>query len=307
MTLGPLVEKLKETFGGKVREHVPLAPMTTYRIGGPADLLFSPENETDLQMLMGMIAGRDVDLTVIGGGSNLLVGDLGIRGITIWMGRGFSHLDSTVEGGDMMVSCGASLTTDEVLDYCIEKQITGFEFAAGIPGTIGGAIRGNAGTRDGAIGDVTHTVTYVNEEGALLTLKRDQLHFRYRGLVVQGRFIVTRAVLKLRPGVGEQVRARRDKIIQWRKDRQPYDLPSAGSVFVNPEGSSAGRLIDEAGCKGLTVGGARVSEKHANFILNTGNARAADVLELIDQVRRRVFESCGVLLETEIKIVGENE
>ncbi len=203
MTLGPLLPKLKKAFGSKVKEQVVLAPMTTYNIGGPTDLLFTPESDQDLQLLMGIIHGHDVELTVIGGGSNLLVGDKGIRGITIWMKQGFSRIDSVEEGEDVLVSCGASLTTDEVLDYCIKRDISGFEFASGIPGTIGGAVRGNAGTRDGAIGDVAFEVVYVDEGGALLNLKKENLRFRYRGLDVQGRFIVTQVVLKLKRGSGD--------------------------------------------------------------------------------------------------------
>ena len=307
MTLGPLIYKFKETFGEKVRLDVPLAPLTTFKIGGPADLLFTPENDQDLQLLMKMCAGHEINITSLGGGSNLLIADGGIRGITIWMGKGFRQLEEQSKGSSVLVACGASVTTTEVLDFCIEKNIEGFEFAAGIPGTIGGAIRGNSGTRDGAIGNVCESVTIINRKGKLITLKGEQLKFRYRGLDIEGRFVITRCELSLRAGHGEKVRVKRDNIIRWRKERQPYDMHSAGCVFVNPDRGPAGRLIDQAGCKGMRIGGAVVSDKHANFIINEKNATAADVLALIDKVRRRVFEKFGVLLEDEVRVVGESK
>lgn len=307
MPLGPLIEKFKQTFGEKVRLDVLLAPLTTFRIGGPADLLFMPENEQDLQLLMKMCAGHEIEIMTLGGGSNILIADGGIRGITVWMGKGFEHLEEQRQGEQVFVSCGASNTTAQVLDLCVERNIEGFEFAAGIPGTIGGAVRGNSGTRDGAIGNVCDSVTIVNRKGALITLKGEKLKFRYRGLDIEGRFVITRCVLKLRAGQGEKVREKRDKIIRWRKERQPYEMPSAGSVFLNLDKGSAGRLIEQAGCKGMRVGGAVVSEKHANFIINDKNATAADVLALIDQVRRKVFQKFGVLLEDEIRVVGESK
>ena len=306
MPLGPVIEKIKQALGDKVRENVLLAPLTSYRIGGPAQLMVTPTDEQDLVALMETCAGLDIPIAILGGGTNILVGDAGIRGITINMAQGFKTIDSRPDKADLLVTCGASLLLADVLEYCIKQEITGFEFASGIPGTLGGAIRGNAGTAHGAIADVLHSVNLVTENGARRTLKRKDLTYRYRGLELEGRSIVTGGVLLLKKGSGENIREKRDKIIAWRRNKQPWDLPSAGSTFINPPAGSAGRMIEQAGCKGMTVGGAQVSQKHANFIVNTGTARAADVMELIDKVRRSVFEKFGVLLETEIKFVGEN-
>ena len=305
MPLEAMRKKLQAAFGDKARKNVTLAPMTSFGIGGPADLLVAPADEQDLMKLMAIVQGPEIPFTVLGGGSNILVMDGGIRGVTVWMGQGFKRIEARTQGDAVLVSCGASLTTAEVLAYCIAQDLAGFEFASGIPGTLGGAIRGNAGTRDGAMGHVIRQICFVDEGGSLVTLPREKLSFRYRGLDLAGRFVITSGVLELRPGSGDMVREKRDKIIQWRRERQPYDLPSAGSVFVNPEEGSAGRMIEQAGCKGWRVGGAQVSEKHANFIVNTGGATAANVLELIDRVRRCVFDKFGVLLETEINVVGE--
>jgi UDP-N-acetylmuramate dehydrogenase len=307
MPLGPLIEKLKKAFGDKVRENAPLASLTTYNIGGPAELLFTPENEEDLQLLMGICAGHDIGITVIGGGSNMLIADGGIRGITIWMDEKFSEIEADKHDDYIDVTCGSSLPLADVIEFCIAQDIGGIEFASGVPGSVGGAIRGNAGTRDGAIGGVVEHLTYINEGGARIEKSRDDLNFQYRSLRLEGRFVITKSVLRLKHGDGNRVREKRDKIVKWRKTRQPYDLPSAGCVFVNPDTCSAGRLIEEAGCKGMRVGGAEVSDKHANFIVNNGNATAKDVLELVDQVRRKVFDKSGVLLETELRVVGESK
>lgn len=307
MSLGPLVEKLKNIFGEKLRENAPTAPLTTYKIGGTADWLFAPSQVADLQALMEIITGHDVPVTILGGGSNTLVGDGGIRGVTIYMGESFKQISHQNIDGEIFLSCGASLEMAKIIDYCIQNDIAGLEFASGIPGSLGGALRGNAGTRDGAIGDVAHQISYVDHEGLLVVLPRENIEYRYRGLELKGRSIITSAVLKLKVGSGEKLRLKREKIINWRHSRQPYDMPSAGCVFINPEKASAGRLIDEAGCKGMVVGKAEVSAKHANFIVNTGGATASDVLELIKKIRDRVFEKEGILLETEIKIVGESK
>jgi UDP-N-acetylmuramate dehydrogenase len=305
MPLGPITEQIKTTFGDKVRENEPLAPMTTYKIGGPADLLLIPEGVEDLQKLLAICTGHDVPITVLGGGSNLLIQDGGIRGITIWMNRGFRKLEKRIVDDRIFVTCGASRENSELLEFCIEHGIAGMEFASGVPGTVGGGIKGNAGTRDGAFGDVVYRLCYVNRNGKLIKKKREDLSFRYRGLEIDGRFIIVEAELLLKPGQGEKVREKRDKIIAWRKAKQPWEFPSAGSVFVNPDCGSAGRMVEQSGCKGMTIGGAQVSDCHANFIVNVGGATAADVLTLIDRVRRKVFDQFGVLLETEIQVVGE--
>jgi len=299
------VEKLKEAFGEKLLEKAPVAHLTTYKIGGSADWLFTPRDVDDLCLMFRIIAGHGVPVTILGGGSNTLVLDGGIRGVTVYMGKSFTKISHQVQGENVFLKSGVSQSLSKILDYCEKNNISGLEFASGIPGSFGGAVYGNAGTKDGAICDVVHRISYVDKDGELLFLPRERIEYKYRGLELKGRCVITEAVLKLKVGSGEKLKEKREKIISWRQSRQPYDLPSAGCVFINPDKGSAGRIIDKAGLKGLKIGNARISSRHANFIVNRGGATAADILALIEMVRKKVFEKEGILLETEIKIVGE--
>ena len=307
MPLGPLKQKLRDTFGEKLRESVAMKTLTTFKIGGPADLLFTPGSEEDIRLMIRMCNEQQVPVTVVGGGSNLLVGDAGIRGVTIWMAGSFMELSHTNHDGEIVLTVGASRTMAETLDYCIDNDIAGLEFISGVPGTFGGGTRMNAGTREGTIGRVAKRVRYIDGDGKAHDLHGDALSFRYRGIEIEGRFTIVRTVLSLKQGDGEKIRHIRDNIIKRRHAKQPWQMPSAGSIFINPEGESAWRLVDESGCRGWSEGAAQVSPKHCNFIVNNGGATAENVLALIERVRRRVFEQSGVLLETEVKVVGERK
>jgi len=304
---GQLIETIKKRFGDQAVADAPMSSMTTFKVGGPADLLLRLDDENQVADLMSIIAGSELPVVVIGRGSNVLVMDKGIRGVVLDLSGGFRELSHKKAEDGIEVTCGASVAIAELLRYCIDHGIGGFEFAAGIPGSVGGSVRGNAGTRDGDFSKVVNKVRLVDQKGQLRTLEKSELDFRYRGLMVDGRFVILGVSMMGAPADSASIREKVNKIIDWRKQRQPYEQPSAGSVFKNPPDAPAARLIDQAGCKGLRVGGAQVSEKHANFIVNTGDAKASDILRLIDQVRKTVFEKFHVLLETEIRIYGEQD
>jgi len=300
-----LLEIILNKFPGKVQENASLDALTTYRVGGPADLIVKLDDEQEIAELLQIIKASDLTFVVLGKGSNVLIMDGGIRGVVLLLSDNFKKISYSEEEGGVLVSVDAAVTIAELMEYCIAYGISGFEFAAGIPGSIGGCVRGNAGTRDGDFAAAVNWIRLINEQGKIQTITRANLEYRYRGLQMPGRFVITTAGLKGQKGSPEIIKNKIEDIIHWRHSRQPYDKPSAGSVFKNPEMAPAAKLIDQAGCKGMRVGGAAISEKHANFIVNEENATASDILKLIEEVRRRVFEKFQVLLETEIHILGE--
>ena len=295
---------------GEVKLNEPMRGHTSFRIGGPADALVTPEDRDDLLTLLNVVRERNLPCLVLGGGTNLLVRDGGFRGVVISL-KNMSSIEVTREyrslGGSfavLRVDAGAPLP--RLVTTATERGLTGLEFAAGIPGTVGGAICMNAGTALGEIGDTVETVTLFNASGELLLRHREEMGFGYRTANVPAGHIVLEAKLILRYGDAARTAEQVKQLLVQRKERQPWGLPNAGSVFKNPLDEAAGKLIEQAGLKGLTIGGAQVSDKHANFIVNTGNARAADVLALMDAVREKVLEQYKVRLEPEIKIVGED-
>jgi UDP-N-acetylmuramate dehydrogenase len=284
---------------GRYTENAPLGPVTWFRVGGPAEVMFRP---IDVQDLAGFLAGKpaDVPATVLGVGSNLLVRDGGVPGVVVRLGRGFAGIET--EGDEVRVGAGA-LDVNVAL-VAGGAGIAGLEFLSGVPGTIGGALRMNAGAYGAETKDVVVGARAVDPVGRVRDLDPEDLGFGYRCCAVPRDWIFVSARLRGRLGDRAAIARRTEEIRTAREQTQPIRSRTGGSTFANPPGGKAWELIDRAGCRGLTRGGAQVSEKHCNFLINTGNATAADLEALGEEVRRRVFETSGVRLEWEIQRIG---
>lgn len=295
----PLIDRLPKV-RGKLREGAQLAKVTWFQVGGPADVMFRPEDEADLaDFLKGK--PEDLPVTVIGVGSNLLVRDGGIRGVVIRLGRPFT--DVVVEDG--AVHAGAGALDLNVAQTAQMNGIAGLEFLSGIPGTIGGALRMNAGAYGTEIKDVLVSATAIDGSGNIHTVTPDEMNMTYRHCGVPEDWIFTSAVLRASSGDPEDIAKRMDEIQKSRAESQPIKSRTGGSTFANPVPKRAWEVIDAAGCRGLKIGGAQMSEQHCNFMINTGNATALDLEQLGDEVRRRVKEHSGVELRWEIRRIGE--
>lgn len=279
----------------------PMKKHTTFRIGGNADMFVYPQIN-QLPDIIALAKEYDVPVTIIGNGSNLLVGDKGIRGLVLAISKSADNIE--VRGNCIMAGAGALLS--KAAAAAARNSLTGLEFAAGIPGTLGGAVVMNAGAYGGEIKDVIAAVRVLAPYGEVLTLTKDELEFSYRHSCIQEReYIVLDAVLELRQGEEKQIREVMDDFRNRRIGKQPLEYPSAGSTFKRPEGYFAGKLIQDAGLRGYRVGGAQVSEKHCGFLINKDNATAQDVLRLIEDVKQKVYEEFQVELEPEVKMMGE--
>ena len=286
-------------FGGELRAECSLAPFTTWRIGGPAELLAEPRDREDLQIALAWAASRGLPWRILGNGSNLLVSDGGIRGVVLRIRR---VLDDVEQDG-RRVSAGAGALFPAVARLAASRGLSGIEFGAGIPGTIGGAVIMNAGWHEFEIGDRIVEVEFLEADGVVRRYPREDCRFRYRGSLFRERpGVVLRAVLDLSAAPPEEVRARLESFAESRKKNQPTELPSCGSVFLKPPGDFAGRLIEAAGLKGVRMGDLEVSPKHANFIVNRGRGSAADTLALVERVERDVRERFGVQLVREFEL-----
>lgn len=284
----------------RVLENEPLARHTTFRVGGPADVLFLPESAEELRQAMELAREAGEDCLVIGNGSNLLVRDGGVRGLVIKLAGPMSGV--SVEGTAIRAQAGASLS--QVSRAALQASLTGLEFASGIPGSLGGALAMNAGAYGGELSQVVREAT-VLMDGGVQTLSREELAMGYRTTrVLREGGIVLSAVLDLKEGDASQIAETMDELNRRRREKQPLSFPSAGSTFKRPEGYFAGALIEQAGLKGYAIGGAQVSEKHAGFLINRGGATASDLLRLIEYVQERVYAQSGVRLETEVRICG---
>ena len=296
-------KRLTEIAGAaNVKLEEPMKNHTTFRIGGPADALALPKTPEEVAEVVRFCHEHAQSYYVLGNGSNLLVSDEGYRGLVLQLYRNFN--DIQVNGETITVQSGAMLAA--VARTAYQTGLTGLEFASGIPGTIGGAVVMNAGAYGGEMKNVLKEVTVLTKEGEVLVIPAKALELGYRTSVIpKNGWIVLGAVLQLKKGDQEQILARMEELKEQRITKQPLDLPSAGSTFKRPEGYFAGKLIMDAGLRGFTVGGAQVSEKHCGFVVNRGNATAADVWELICEVKRRVKEMTGVELEPEVKLLGD--
>ena len=304
MTFPDIVPELKARMPqlrGRLLANEPLAPLTWFRVGGPAQVLFMPEDEADLSYFLANLA-PDVPVIVIGLGSNLIVRDSGVAGIVIRLGRGFNQV--TVEEGHRVRS-GSAVPDVRVARAAQEAGIAGLAFMRGIPGAIGGALRMNGGAYGRETKDVLIEARAVDRQGGVHVLANGDMHYTYRHCGAPEDFIFTSALFQGEPGDPAAIAAEMDSITEAREATQPVKSRTGGSTFKNPPGHKAWHLIDAAGCRGLVVGDAQVSELHCNFLINRGNATAADIETLGETVRRRVKETSGVTLEWEIKRIGE--
>jgi UDP-N-acetylmuramate dehydrogenase len=302
---GKILKQLEEICPGRVRPGAPLAPFTTWKIGGPAKWLVLPQDLGEILRLLRLLTGIGQSWHVLGRGSNILIGDRGVDGAVIYLGPSWSWIKARVRSRRIVhLAIGAGTPLNQIARYGLRQGLTGLEFLVGIPGSAGGAWAMNAGLRGREMQDVTVALTLVTPGGEQLTRYRRRLDFGYRRLALDPGCLIVAGVLRTVRGVPEEIAHQMREGVRLRKKTQPWQEPSAGSVFRNPSGDSAGRLIEAAGCKGWTRGEARVSEKHANFIVNGGRARARDVLALMAAVRKRVYERSGVLLEPEVRFWG---
>ncbi|MEX2311301.1 MAG: UDP-N-acetylmuramate dehydrogenase [Rhodospirillales bacterium] len=295
-----LIERLPRV-RGRLRADEPLARFTWFRVGGPAEVLFEPEDLDDLKLFM-TARPRDVALTVIGGTSNILIRDGGIPGIVIRLGKAFA--DITTDGE--RVHAGAAAADINIARRAAEAGISGLEFMVGIPGTLGGALRMNAGAYGMEIADVFDSAAALDADGNLHMLNAAEMGFAYRHADVAEDMIFTSATLRGRAGDSATIKARMKEIQETRESSQPVRERTGGSTFANPVGHKAWQLVDAAGCRGLRIGGAQVSEAHTNFLINTGDATASDLEQLGEEVRRRVRQHSGIELHWEIRRLGQS-
>jgi UDP-N-acetylmuramate dehydrogenase len=285
-----------------VKADCPLAPHTWFGMGGKAQYFITPQNTEQLRQVVARCGENNLAMYVLGFGSNLLIRDGGVRGAVIKLG-GDEFKGSKFDGPTVTAGGGASLS--DLILTCVKKGLAGIEACTGIPGSIGGAVRMNAGGKFGDIGSVVDSVVVMDRRGNIAEMRKPDLSFDYRSVNIHVPFILS-ATMQLTPGDPAQIMKSTQEIWIFKKNNQPLSTRSAGCMFKNPTGQSAGMLIDRAGLKGLAVGGASVSEKHANFIIAKEGCKSADVIKLIDTVRTRVIEDFGVELELEVEIWGEN-
>jgi len=280
----------------------PLSKHTTFRVGGAADYFVLPEKTEEVRELVALCRKVHMPYYILGNGSNLLVSDKGYRGLIIQIYKNMSEIQATEE----MIRAQAGALLSRVGNVALEEGLTGFEFAAGIPGTVGGAVVMNAGAYGGEMKDILYRVTVLTPEGKIKTLKKEELELGYRtSVIAKKNYIVLEAEYRLQKGDKADIRSRMNELKEKRTSKQPLEYPSAGSTFKRPEGYFAGKLIQDAGLRGFQVGGAQVSEKHCGFVINKDNATAADITELIKQVSEKVMQEFGVQLEPEVKRLGD--
>lgn len=294
--------ELQNVMGGSgIFMEEPMKKHTTFRVGGPADVLVQPD-ETALAAILALCRQYHVSYFFIGNGSNLLVGDKGIRGVVIEMTDPMGNIE--VDGTQITAQAGAMLS--KIANTAASNGLGGMEFAAGIPGSVGGAVVMNAGAYGGEMKDIIERVYVLDENGAQLELDRDALNLGYRhSCIPEKKYIVTKVVLELVPRDEVEIRSKMKDLNEKRAEKQPLQYPSAGSTFKRPEGYFAGKLIMDAGLRGYQVGGAQVSEKHCGFVINKGDATAADICQLMRDVSDKVQAQFGVVLEPEVKMIGE--
>lgn len=280
----------------------PMKKHTTFRVGGNADYFVMPRTTEEVQQVVALCKKENLPYYILGNGSNLLVGDKGYRGVIIQIYREMNEI--SVEGEYIRAQAGALLS--KVGSVALEAGLAGFEFAAGIPGAVGGAVVMNAGAYGGEMKDILSSATVLTDEGKILKLTNEELELGYRtSIIAKNHYIVLDAEYRLQRGDKAEIRAKMDELKTKRVTKQPLEFPSAGSTFKRPEGYFAGKLIQDAGLRGFQVGGAQVSEKHCGFVINKGDATAADIVELMRQVSEKVFQEFGVTLEPEVKRLGE--
>ena len=298
-----IIERFSNLLGNeKVRINEPMNRHTTFRIGGPAEYFLLPSSSEEVKGILEICKEESLQYFILGNGSNLLVSDEGYRGVIIQLYRNYGGL--TVEGTE--IRAGAGVLLSQIAATARNESLTGFEFAGGIPGTLGGAVVMNAGAYGGELKDVLKEAVVMDREGNIFTVPVEKLAMGYRtSLVKTAGYLVLEAVISLKKGSQEEIRDTMKDLADRRISKQPLEYPSAGSTFKRPEGYFAGKLIMDAGLRGYQVGGAQVSEKHCGFVINKGNATAADVCRLMADVQAKVQEQFGVTLEPEVKFLGD--
>ncbi len=292
-----IIRDLATKFGFEYTEQEPLSKHTTFKIGGNADMFVTVYNETQLREVVTACKENDIELFVIGKGSNLLVSDEGMRAVVLSLDGDFKEISLN----ENTITCGAGVNLAKLCTFALNNNLSGLEFAFGIPGCVGGAAYMNAGAYGGEMKDVITSVTHITRDGELVTLDKSELDLSYRHSVYKTTDdIIVSVTLQLSCGNQDEIKAKMDDFMNRRKTKQPLEYPSAGSVFKRPEGNFAGTLIEQCGLKGKTIGGAQVSEKHAGFIINVGDATCDDVMNLIKFVQDTVKEETGYFLEREI-------
>ncbi len=298
-----LVEYLKSVVPEEnIRQQEPMSEHTTFRVGGPAEIFVTADNSEQLGKVIRYLNLTGWPFFLLGNGSNLLVGDKGYRGVVIRLGREFENVKT--EGNRL--TCGAAVSLAKAAKTAMENSLSGLEFASGIPGSVGGGVRMNAGAYGGELAQVVESVLVMAKDGSLMELDNETMEFGYRKSVLKDRpYAVLEVAMKLQDGDREEILARMNELSARRRQKQPLEYASAGSTFKRPEGYFAGKLIMDAGLRGKRIGGARVSEKHCGFIINDGTATAADIAELIKEVSETVKERFGVRLEPEVIFLGD--
>jgi UDP-N-acetylmuramate dehydrogenase len=288
--------------GENVKFNEPMKKHTSFKIGGPAEMLIEPENEEQFKCVIKRLKEDNISYCIIGAGSNLLVGDKGISGAVIKMAKDFGGLSLS---GDT-ITAGSGVMLSKLANFAASNGLSGLEFAGGIPGTVGGAVYMNAGAYGGEMKDVVISTRYMTDSGEIKEITGDEHKFVYRGSVFSSGGYILSTTFKLNKKPEEEIRAVMKDLNGRRRDKQPLEYPSAGSTFKRPEGYFAAKLIEDAELKGASVGGAAVSEKHAGFVINkSGEATAKDVLKLVELIKERVMEKFGVELSCEIKMIGD--
>jgi UDP-N-acetylmuramate dehydrogenase len=298
-------KELAKIRGGAVLFDCPMSQYTTFRVGGKVEALYLTQELHGLKRMVSYLREENIPCLAVGKGSNLLVRDGGLKGVVIILKGGLATVEKNGKN-DQIVLAGGGLGIGELVSYCTRTGLGGLEFLAGIPGTVGGAVAMNAGAFGKDMGSMVKEIQILTDEGALIAKDRSQLKFSYRELAIPKGAVIVGVRFELDKEDPESISQRVEDYVTRRKAKQPLEYPSGGSVFKNPPNDYAGRLIEEAGLKGRRIGGAMISPKHANFIVNTSNARADDILALIDLVREKVMEESGIELEPEIKVVGRH-
>ncbi|MGE6631296.1 UDP-N-acetylmuramate dehydrogenase [Bacillus sp. NPDC077027] len=298
-----IIKELNDAHVGKVLANEPLANHTTMKIGGPADILVIPRDIAAVKAVMDIVKNHHLNWTVIGRGSNLLVLDKGIRGVVLKLGAGLDHL--TIDGEELTVGGGYSVV--RLATSISKKGLSGLEFAAGIPGSIGGAVYMNAGAHGSDMSRILVKARILFEDGTIDWLTKDEMNFSYRTSILQKERpgVVLEAVFKLEQDDREKITKKMQQNKNYRKETQPYNHPCAGSIFRNPLPEYAGQLVEKANLKGYQIGGAKISDMHGNFIVNAGGATAHDVIELIQFIQKKIKEDYDVEMHTEVEIIGE--
>lgn len=284
----------------KIYINEPMSKHTSFKIGGPAECLIKIQTAQELKSILEFAKEKDIPLTIIGNGSNILVSDEGIKGIVLKIEISTFELNSQTA----QLKVGSGVKLGFIAQKCLKQELAGFEFASGIPGTIGGAIRMNAGAHGREMKDVVTTVTYMDRDGKIHKIKNEQANFEYRNsLFAHKDYIIVEVEMQLEKGNTEEIQAKMTEYATYRKEKQPIEYPSAGSTFKRGTDFITAKLIDDCGLKGYQIGGAQISEKHAGFIINKNNATAKDVIELMEYIKEQVYNKSGKVIEPEIEII----